>query len=99
MKTCIYILLCCSFIFSESKLVQFEYFDNSMLSYNNNLGVDVIKSAILPGWGQYSSRNYKKAAIFLCVESIAFGIYFIKKFDWLFISIFYSLIDFFYICC
>ena len=76
MKTCIYILLCCSFIFSESKLVQFKYFDNSMLSYKNNSGVDVLKSAIFPGWGQYSSRNYKKAAIFLCVESIAFGIYY-----------------------
>ena len=35
-----------------------------------------LKSLIIPGWGQYSSGSYKKAFIFLCIESIAFGVYY-----------------------
>ena len=79
MKNIVYILFLCSFLCSES----FDRYDSNFyklrqvsdheLDYSSK---DIFKSLIMPGWGQYSKGDYKKAFIFLCIESIAFGIYY-----------------------
>jgi len=77
MNIYIYIILSISFIYCESSKTLLRFYDIPQLSYNNSyLGKDALKSGIVPGWGQYSSGDYKKAFIFLCMESIAFGVYY-----------------------
>ena len=38
------------------------------------VGVNMVKSALVPGWGQYSTRNYVKGHIFLGAEIVLIGI-------------------------
>ena len=52
-------------------------FNDSEITENHSVDSrNIFKSLILPGWGQYSRGDYKKAFIFLCIESIAVGIYY-----------------------
>ena len=77
MKIYIYIILSISFIYCESSITLLRFYDTPHLSYDNTyLGKDFLKSAVIPGWGQYSSGDYKKAFIFLYVELIALGIHY-----------------------
>ncbi len=77
MNIYIYIILSISFIYCESSKTLLRFYDIPQLNYNNSYsGKDALKSIIVPGWGQYSSGDYKKAFIFLCVESMALGIHY-----------------------
>ena len=79
MKNLVYILLWFTFLYSlsiDDYNLKLEY-KTPILNYESNYSSkDIFKSLIIPGWGQYSSGEYKKAFMFLCVESIAFGIYY-----------------------
>ena len=80
MKNYIYIILifnysfCTSFVQSYNS--DFYNHNYNKFSYYNVDSKSILKSAIFPGWGQYSSGSYKKAAIFLSIELVAFGIYY-----------------------
>jgi len=76
MKKIKYILLCISFIYCEQNIALLYSYNEPILNYSNYSGKDAIKSVIVPGWGQYSRGNHEKAFIFLCVESIALGVYY-----------------------
>jgi len=54
-------------LFSRQKLLQI-YQLNKQKSYSN-----VIKSAIMPGWGHFSAKNYVKGQILLATEIALFG--------------------------
>ena len=71
------------FLFSLAFSISFDKYESDfyskkpILSYNsNNVSKNIFKSLVLPGWGQYKSGDYKKAFVFLCIESIAFSIYY-----------------------
>ncbi len=82
MKNTIFILLSLSLLYSNSfQRYESEFYNSSKtieeLSYQSDYSSrDIIKSLIVPGWGQYSRGDYKKAYIFLCIETIAVGIYY-----------------------
>ncbi len=52
---------------------------------SQRIRVNVIKSAMIPGWGQYSTRNYVKGHIFLGTEIVLVGLstfYYIRAMDY-----------------
>lgn len=59
-----------------------NYIENHYFQYKTVQSLDdysfknSIKSLIVPGWGQYKSGDYSKAFIFICIESVALGIYY-----------------------
>ena len=82
MKKTLFISLCLSFLYSDSFQIYNTEFYSSIqkieeFKYESSYPTKgIIKSLIIPGWGQYSKGEYKKAYIFLCIESIALGIYY-----------------------
>ena len=77
MHNSIFILIIISLLhcdFSSNKFNSKFYSDDRLPSYNSDIK-SIIKSIIIPGWGQYSSKKYKKAYLFLFIESISIGTY------------------------
>ena len=77
MSNIIYILLLSILCSASFERYDSDFYSNSIPVYESDYSSkDILKSLILPGWGQYSRGDYKKAFIFLTIESIAFGIYY-----------------------
>jgi len=54
-------------LYERQKLLQIYEMDAHSISGN------VLKSAVIPGWGQFNTKNYTKGQVFLGVEIALFG--------------------------